>query len=81
VQIRFEDGPRKAYDLAKSLLSKGRKNEALDQYNSCIAEGRILENRYPDFKDHKFDVSGTSMSVLELIQVCVKDRKPLQAAR
>ncbi|ATB39463.1 hypothetical protein CYFUS_004907 [Cystobacter fuscus] len=81
VQIRFEDGPRKAYDLAKSLLSKGRKNEALDQYNGCIAEGRILENRYPDFKDHKFDVSGTSMSVLELIQVCVKERKPLQAAR
>ncbi|WP_224372144.1 hypothetical protein [Hyalangium versicolor] len=81
VQIRFEDGPRKAYDLAKSLLSKGRKNEALDQYNGCVAEGRILENRYPEFKDQKFDVSGTSMSVLELIQVCVKERKPLQAAR
>jgi hypothetical protein len=81
VQIRFEDGPRKAYDLAKSLLSKGRKNEALEQYNGCIAEGRILEHWYPEFRDHKFDVSGTSMSVIELIQVCVKERKPLQAAR
>ncbi|WNG22988.1 hypothetical protein F0U62_02290 [Cystobacter fuscus] len=81
VQLRFEDGPRKAYTLAKSLLSKGSKNEALEQYNGCVAEGRILQNQYPDFKDHKFDVSGTSMSVLELIQVCVKERKPLQAAR
>ncbi|WP_224243547.1 hypothetical protein [Hyalangium gracile] len=81
VQLRFDDGPRKAYDLAKSLLSKGKKSEALDQYNNCVAEGRILENRYPEFKEQKFTVAGTSMNVLELIQVCVKERKPLQAAR
>ncbi len=81
VRIRFDEGPKKAYELAKSLLSKSRKNEALDQLNECIAEGRIMENRYPEFKDHKFDVGGASMSVLELIQVCVKERKPLQTTR
>ncbi|MBZ4422372.1 hypothetical protein [Myxococcus sp. RHSTA-1-4] len=80
VQLRFHEGPKKAYDSAKSLLSKGRKNEALAQLNECIAEGRILENRYPDFKEQKFDVGGTRLSVLELIQVCVKERKPLQPA-
>ncbi len=80
VQLRFQDGPKKAYDSAKALLSKGRKSEALAQLNDCIAEGRILENRYPDFKEQKFDVGGTPMSVLELIQVCVKERKPLQSA-
>jgi hypothetical protein len=80
VQLRFDEGARKAYDSAKSLLSKGRKSEALEQFTNCIAEGRILENRYPEFKEQKFDVGGTRMSVLELIQVCVKERKPLQAA-
>ncbi|QSQ19150.1 hypothetical protein JY651_27800 [Pyxidicoccus parkwayensis] len=80
VQLRFQDGPKKAYDSAKQFLSKGRKSEALDQLNNCIAEGRILENQYPDFKEQKFDVGGNSMSVLELIQVCVKERKPLQSA-
>ncbi|HYI00154.1 hypothetical protein [Hyalangium sp.] len=81
VRLRFDEGPRKAYELAKNLLSKSRKNEALDQLNNCIAEGRILENRYPEFKEHQFDVGGTRMSVLELIQACVKERKPLQTAR
>jgi hypothetical protein len=81
VRLRFDEGPRKAYESAKAHLSKSRKNEALEQLNSCIAEGRILENRYPDFKDQKFEVGGTSMSVVELIQVCVKERKPLQTAR
>jgi hypothetical protein len=80
VQLRFHEGPKKAYDSAKAHLSKGRKNEALAQLNDCIAEGRILENRYPDFKEQKFDIGGTSLSVLELIQVCVKERKPLQSA-
>jgi hypothetical protein len=78
VQLRFQEGPKKAYDSAKQHLSKGRKSEALAQLNECIAEGRILENRYPDFKQQQFDVGGTRMSVLELIQVCVKERKPLQ---
>lgn len=82
VRIRFDDGPRKAYEAAMALLSKSKKTEALDQFNSCVAEGRILENRYPDFKDHKFEISGgANMSVLDLIQVCVKERKPLQTAR
>jgi hypothetical protein len=80
VRLRFDEGPRRAYESAKALLSKSRKNEALEQLNECIAAGRVLENRYPDFKDHKFDVGGASMSVVELIQACVKERKPLQAA-
>ncbi|MCP3097849.1 hypothetical protein LZ198_03055 [Myxococcus sp. K15C18031901] len=80
VQLRFQDGPKKAYDAAKPLISKGRKEDALTKLNECIAEGRILENRYPDFKDQKFDVEGTRMSVLDLIQLCVKERKPLQSS-
>ncbi|MCP3143126.1 hypothetical protein [Pyxidicoccus xibeiensis] len=79
-QLRFQDGPKRAYDSAKALLSKGRKSEALAQFNECIAEGRILENRYPDVKEQRFDVGGSSMNVLELIQACVKERKPLQSA-
>jgi hypothetical protein len=77
---RFHEGPKKAYDSAKALLSKGKKSEALPQLNDCIAEGRILENPYPDFKEQKFDVGGASMSMLELIQVCVKERKSVQPA-
>ncbi|QDE85704.1 hypothetical protein [Myxococcus xanthus] len=78
VELRFQEGQRKAYDAAKAHLSKGRKNEALAQLNDCIAEGRILENRYPDFKEQKFDIGGASMSMLELLQVCAKERKALQ---
>jgi hypothetical protein len=81
MRLRFDEGPRKAYESAKALLSKSRKDEALEQLNECIATGRILENQYPDFKDQKFDVGGTSMSVIELIQACVKERKPLQTTR
>ncbi|MFY2559332.1 hypothetical protein ACN469_16995 [Corallococcus terminator] len=80
VELRFHEGQRKAYDSAKALLSKGKKPEALAQLNDCIAEGRILENRYPDFKEQKFDVGGGSMSMIELIQVCAKERKALQPA-
>jgi hypothetical protein len=79
VRIRFDEGPKRAYESAKALLSKSRKNEALEQLNECIVAGRVLENRYPDFKNHKFDVGGSSMSVIELVQTCVKERKPLQA--
>ncbi len=81
VRLRFDEGPKKAYESAKALLSKSRKNEALEQLNECIAAGRILENQYPEFKDQKFDVGGANMSVIEVIQACVKERKPLQTAR
>lgn len=80
VQLRFIEGPKKAYDAVKPLVSKGRKDEALSKLNECIAEGRILENQFPEFKEQKFDVNGTHMSMLDLIQVCVKERKPLQSA-
>jgi hypothetical protein len=80
VQLRFHEGPKRAYESAKQHLSKGRKSEALAQLNECIAEGRILENQYPDFKQQQFSVGGARMSVLELIQACVKERKPLQSA-
>lgn len=80
VRIRFDEGPKRAYESAKALLAKSRKGEALEQLNECIVSGRVLENRYPDFRDQKFDVGGTSLSVNELVQVCVKERKPLQAS-
>lgn len=79
VRIRFDEGPKRAYESAKALLAKSRKSEALEQFNECIVSGRVLENGYPDFKNHKFDVGGSSMSMVELVQVCVKERKPLQA--
>lgn len=79
VRIRFDEGPKRAYESAKALLAKSRKSEALEQLNECIVTGRVLENRYPDFKDHKFDVGSSSLSVNELVQLCVKERKPLQA--
>nr|WP_237077283.1 hypothetical protein [Myxococcus xanthus] len=78
VELRFQEGQRKAYDAAKAHLSTGRKSEALAQLNDCIAEGRILENRYPDFKEQKFDIGGASMSMLALVLVCAKERKALQ---
>ncbi|MDC0713622.1 hypothetical protein POL68_34470 [Stigmatella sp. ncwal1] len=80
-QLRFDEGPKKAYETAKTHLSKSRKSEALAQLNECVVEGRILENRYPDFKDQKFSVGSASMSVAELLQVCVKERKALETAR
>ncbi len=78
VRLRFDDGPKRAYESAKVLLAKSRKNEALEQLNECIVAGRVMENQYPDFKNQKFDVGGSSMSVIEVIQACVKERKPLQ---
>ncbi len=80
VRLRFDEGPRKAFESAKALIAKSRKKEALDQLTECIASGRIMENRYPDFKDHKFDVAGSKLSVVELVQACVKERKPLQSS-
>jgi hypothetical protein len=80
-QLRFDEGPKKAYEAAKAHLSKSRKNEALAQLNDCVVEGRILENRYPDIKDHKFAVGGANMSLAELIQVCVKERKTLDPSQ
>ncbi|MFP2905378.1 hypothetical protein ACLESD_10040, partial [Pyxidicoccus sp. 3LFB2] len=80
LQLGFHEGPKKAYDSAKALISKGRKNEALPQLNNCIADGRILENRYPDLKEQKFETGSARMSLLELIQACVKERKALQSA-
>jgi hypothetical protein len=78
VRLRFDDGPKRAYESAKVLLAKSRKNEALEQLNECIVAGRVMENQYPDFKNQKFDVGGASMSVIEVVQACVKERKPLQ---
>jgi hypothetical protein len=78
VRLRFDDGPKRAYESAKVLLARSRKNEALEQFNECIVAGRVMENQYPDFKDQKFEVGGASMSVVEVIQACVKERKPLQ---
>jgi hypothetical protein len=81
VRLRFDEGPKRFYESAKALLAKSRKDEALEQFNECIVAGRILENQYPDFKNTKFDVGRASMSVVELVQACVTERKPLQTTR
>lgn len=76
--VRFEDGPKKAWEAAKYLSANSRKAEAEAQLDECIATGRIVENRFPELRERKFDVGGASMSLAELISNCNAQRKALK---
>lgn len=76
--IKFEDGPKKSYEQGRALLDKGKKSEALAQFNECIATGVILRNDQPDFADRKFDVAGGQQTLAEMIKYCAEQRKALQ---
>jgi hypothetical protein len=79
--IKFEDGPRKAYELAKGLLGKSKKPEALAQFNECIATGIILQHDNPELSDHEFEVAGAKMTLAQVVKQCVEQRKVLQPAQ
>ncbi|MDP1827623.1 MAG: hypothetical protein Q8L48_30405 [Archangium sp.] len=76
--LAFEEGPRRAYELAKSLLDKGKKPEALAQFDECIATGIILQTRSPELKGRKFVVAGAETTLGELIPQCTAQSKALR---
>jgi hypothetical protein len=76
--IKFEDGPKKSYELAKGFLDKSKKTEALAQLNECIATGAILKNDNPELADKPFTVAGGTMTLGEVIKACVAQKKTLQ---
>ena len=75
--IKFEDGPKKSYEAGKSLLDKSKKNDALAPINECIATGIILKHDYPEMTDRKFDVAGGQLTLAEMINYCVAQRKAI----
>ncbi len=75
--IKFEDGPKKSFEAGKKLLDQKKNQEALAQYNECIATGIILKNNYPAMADQKFDVAGGQRTLSEIIDHCVGQRKTL----
>lgn len=76
--ISFEDGPRKAYEAAVGLLSKGKKPEALAQFDECIATGVTVGVRYPDLKERSFTVANSKMTLAELTKTCTAKSKELR---
>lgn len=76
--LAFEEGPRRAYELAKNLLGKGKKQEALAQFDECIATGIILQTRSPELKGRKFTVAGAETTLGELIPQCTAQSKALR---
>jgi hypothetical protein len=73
----FEQGPKRSYELGKTLLAKSKKQEALEQFGECISSGMIHQHRYPEVKDRKFQVAGASLTVEELLDQCRQQRKTL----
>lgn len=76
--IAFDDGPKTAYEKAKSLMEKGKKAEALAQYDECTATGITLAHRNPELKDRSFTVAGTNITLAELNKVCSQQSKALR---
>jgi succinate dehydrogenase/fumarate reductase-like Fe-S protein len=75
--IKFEDGPKRSFETGKLLVQQGKKAEALNQYNECIATGRILQHDRPEMAEQKFEVGGASMSLAEVISACVAQSRKL----
>lgn len=76
--LAFEEGPKRAYEKAKGLMSKGNKAEAGAQFDECIATGIILQTRSPELRDRKFSVGGSDLSLNEVIQQCTAQSKALR---
>ncbi|MGA9520421.1 MAG: hypothetical protein WBV82_03095 [Myxococcaceae bacterium] len=73
--IRVDEGTLKAFETGKQLLGKSRKQEALAQFDVCIAEGLIAANRWPELKERKFAAAGGNMTVAEMVRECTRLRK------
>ncbi len=73
--IDFEEGPKKSFEAAKQLLSRGKKADAAAQFEECTASALILQHRNPTMKDQSFQVAGSSMTLSELIKQCTSEAK------
>jgi hypothetical protein len=77
-RIRFEEGPKRAFETGKVLLAQTKKTEAASQFGECYVEGMIVQNQHPELKDTEFEVAGTRMTLADLIQECVKQKKLIE---
>ncbi|HVE85413.1 MAG TPA: hypothetical protein VND93_21315 [Myxococcales bacterium] len=72
--VAFEDGPKKAYETAKSLLARSRRSEAVTQLEECIVSASRVQSDFRELRDHKFAVGGTNLTLAEMIKSCAADR-------
>ncbi|MBL8910106.1 MAG: hypothetical protein JNM17_05305 [Archangium sp.] len=75
--IAFEDGPKKAYEAAVALLGKGKKTEALAQFDECTATAVVLGGRYPELKERQFTVNGAQTGLADLQKTCAAKSREL----
>ncbi len=75
--LAYEDGPKKGFESGKALLAQGKSAEALKQFEECISSGAYAQYKYPELKQGKYSVAGSSMTVAELVEQCVGQRKAL----
>ncbi|MEW6435361.1 MAG: hypothetical protein AB1730_28025 [Myxococcota bacterium] len=75
--IAFEDGPKKAYELAVRLLDQGKQKEALAQFDECTATGVTLGVRNPEMKERTFTVAGRQVTLSELTTTCTAKSREL----
>jgi hypothetical protein len=76
--LAFEEGPKRSYEKARSLLAEANKKEALAQFEECLSSGKIIQYKYPELKERKFEVAGKEMSLAELIAVCAAETKKIR---
>lgn len=76
--IAFDEGPKRAYETATALLSKGKKQEALAQFDECTATGLMVQQRSPELKERAFQVGGGQKTLVELTRECTAQGKQLR---
>lgn len=79
--LAFYDGPAKSFEKGTALLDSGDEKEALKQFESCLANGRILQYKHPELKKRKFDVAGKKVTLPGLIADCDARAKKLRAGK
>ena len=79
--VQFDEGPKRAYEAARKLVTEKKKPQAITQFEECISSGLILQNRSPEMKERKFQVAGASMTLAEVTGQCISQRKALRAAK
>jgi hypothetical protein len=75
--IAFDEGPRRTYEAATALLSRGDKGAALKNFGECISSGKLGLYKYPEWKERTFLVGGAQMSVDQVVEKCTAQRKAL----
>lgn len=79
--IAFDEGLKQNYEKGRALLAQSKPADALKHFNECISSGGILQNRSPELKERKFEVAGAEMTLPEVIQQCIANRKALMAKK